>query len=786
MFRNYFKTAWRYIIRNKFYSAITVLGLTIGLAVGLLILFWVNDERSIDAYHSKAKDIYKLENRVGTGESRQIWTHTASAIGYLGKTEVPAIKDMVRFSYDNYFSKFRINNEKIHYEEFIFADPTLFSMFDFPLIKGNKTNPFPDNNSVVITAGTAKKYFGDADPMGQTIQADDSVNMTVTGVIANLPGKSSFRFNMVFPIDIINRRYTDATKKPESNFQEYNYATYLQLQPGTNLAALSTTLRNLHLRTKPDDTDVEYLFLPLTQSHLYHSDGTEAAMGAVRMFTIIAIIILAIACINYVNLSTARAMLRAKEVSLRKIVGAGRLQLFAQFVVETAIVFVMATILALGLIALLMPMFNQLAGKQMLFDPLSPDLWKTIGLTIAGTLVISSIYPALLLSSFDPLKAIRGKISVRVNDVFFRRALVVVQFCFSVILIISTFVIARQLHFIASKKLGYNKENTFAFFVGVDNNLAALKQELSKSRAVTSMALSDGLNIVNMANQTGNNDFDGKQPNSTFMVYPMAINQDFIPFFQIEMAAGRNFSGMPADSAHFILNETAIKTTGIKNPVGKRFTLQGVKGTIIGVVKDFHFASVKSKIEPAIFRYHNKDNWGRLYVRTTGEQTKAAVDVAEKVWNKFNPGVPIGYSFLDETYHRLYTDEQRTGKLFNLFAGIAIFISCMGLLGLTAYTAQVRTREIGVRKVLGATVPGIVSLLARDFLLLVLVAICIASPVAWYVMDKWLGDFAYRVDIGWTVFVLSAGLSILIALLTISFQSIRAALANPIRSLRTD
>lgn len=785
MFRNYFKTAWRYILRNKFYSAITVAGLMIGLTVGLLILFWVRDERSIDAFHSKAGEIYKLENMVGTGESRQIWTNTASAIGHLAKTEIPAVREMVRFVYGGDFSTFRINDKKIYYEEFVFADPSLFSFFDFPLLKGNTSSPFPDDNSVILTESTAKKYFGDTDPMGKTIQADDSVNLTVTGVIADIPSNSSFHFNMVFPISYLNHRLVLPAEKLENNLITYNFTTYLRLQRGTDLAKLSTTLRNLHLRLKPEDTDVGYLLLPLEKAHLYRSDGTPAAITSVRMFTIIAIVILAIACINYVNLSTARAMLRAREVSLRKIVGAARIQLFAQFVLETAMVFIMATLLSLGLIYFLMPFFNQLSGKQMRFDLFSPSLWQTIGLTIAGTLIISSIYPAMLLSSFDPLKALRGKISVRVNDVFFRKSLVVVQFCFSVVLIISTLVIARQLHYIGSRQLGYDKENSFAFFSGPQNKLKAIRQELAKNKSIAGTALSDYMNVVDMGNQTGNNDYDGKPANSTFMVYPIGVDEQFVPFFKMQLAAGQNFTGMPADSTHYILNETAVKTTGITDPIGKRFTLWGKKGTIIGVVKDFHFGSVKSAIEPAVFHYHGQD-FGRLYVRANPGETKAALAAAETAWKNQNAEIPFGYAFLDDTYKRLYTDEQRTGQLFNLFAGIAIFISCMGLLGLTAYTAQVRTREIGVRKVLGATVPSIIALLARDFIRLIVVAIVIASPIAWYTMNQWLDDFADRINIGWAVFAAAAFSSIFIALITISFQSIRAALANPIRSLRTD
>ncbi|MET0635268.1 MAG: ABC transporter permease [Chitinophagaceae bacterium] len=786
MFKNYFKTAWRNLLKNKFYSLITVAGLAIGLTVGILILFWVQDERNIDGFHHNASQIYKLENRVGTNESRQIWTNTASAIGHLGKTEIPAIRDMVRLT-DNsfFFTTFKAGNTKIFDEKKIFTDPSFFTMFDFPLIQGDPNNPFPDDNSVILTKSAAHKYFGDYDPMGKTILAGDSINLTVTGLIADFPLNSAFDFNLMLPINKLNKLPRDAGKSLANDFNSYSYSTFLLLQPGTDLASLSTRLRDLHLRTKSDDTDVEYLFLPLLKAHLYKSDGTESGMETVRMFTIIALIILGIACINYVNLSTARSMLRAKEVSLRKIVGAARSQLFLQFIVETTLVFLVATLVSLGLMALLMPYFNDLSGKQLRFDLFNPHLWTVIGITIACTLLVSSIYPAMLLSSFDPLKAIKGKIAVRLNDVFFRKSLVVTQFAFSVILIICTFIIGKQLSFMQSKKLGYDREQTFSFFADPSNNFEAIRNDMNRSSAVTGLAKSNWLNVVKMDYQTGNNDFDGKPPGSTLMIYPIAIDQDFIPFFKMEMTAGQNFKGLPADSNHFILNETTARQTGLKDPIGKRFKIWNNEGTIIGIVKDFHFASLKSKIEPAIFLY-NKDKWGRLYVRTTGAKAGEAIALAEKTWKKYNADVPFSYAFLDETYAGLYKTEQRTGTLFNIFAGIAIFISCMGLLGLTAYTAQVRTREIGVRKVLGASVPVIIGLLARDFIKLVLIAIVIAIPLAWYVMDKWLADFAYKTHIGWMVFALSGFVAILIALTTISYQSIRTALANPIKSLRTD
>jgi putative ABC transport system permease protein len=789
MFKNYFKTAWRNLLKNKFYSLITIAGLTAGLCVGMLILLWVQDELSYDAFHKKADNIYKLENQVGTGGSRQIWTVTASPIGKLAQNELPEVKDAVRICYNYFYNQFKTGEKTFNEDNKFFTDPSFFNVFDFGLIKGNKNNPFPDDHSVVLTASSAQRYFGDANPIGKVISAEDSTLFTVSGVIADFPKNSRFNYDMLFPISLYAKKlYSNSTdgKNLENDFNQYNYETYLLLQPGTSLKALSTKLRNIHLRMKSDDTDVDYLPMPIKKMHLYKSDGAEAGMETVRMFTIIALVILVIACINYVNLSTARSMLRSREVSLRKIVGAGKMQLFLQFIGETALLFLLAAVLALVLIPLLMPSFNSISGKELEFNLRNPHIWWVIGGTIMGTLIVSSIYPALLLSSFEPLKALKGKVALRINDVFFRKALVVTQFAFSVILIAGTFVISRQLKYIRTKELGYDKEHVFSFnMMEMGKHYDAVKANLLSQPGVQAVTRSNNATLINLTNQTGNNDYEGKGAGETLMVYPVAIDKDYIPFFKMKMTAGANFSGMPADSAHVILNETAVKRAGIKDPVGKRFRLWQNEATIVGVVKDFHFASMKKAIEPAIFYYEPKNNQ-RAYIRTTGSGAAQAIAAAEKEWKKYNSGFPFNYSFLDESFNKLYQDEQRTGTLFNIFAGIAILISCLGLLGLTAYTAQVRTREIGVRKVLGATVPNVVALLAKDFIKLVLISIIVAVPVAWYVMNKWLQDFAYKTNIDWKIFFLAGVLAILIAVVTISFQSIKSALVNPVKSLRSE
>ena len=785
MIRNYIKTAWRNLAKNKFYSLINIAGLTVGLAIGIMILLWVQDELSFDSYHKNTPNIYRLELFGGTGASRQIWTLGVAPIGPLSKQALPQIEDFVRLK-DNGGNIFKYGDKVFADENAGFADPSLFSVFDFPLIQGNATNPFPNDNSVVITKKTAEKFFGTGNPIGKVIRSNDRENLTVSGVVNNFPDNSSINYDMIMPFSyMVHHLLNDDKVDLNSNFSWFSYETFLLLKPGTDLKDLSVKIRQVHLAHKPDDTDADYLLLPLAKMHLYNADLTDKGIGTVRIFFIVALLILVIACINYVNLSTARSMLRSKEISMRKIVGAAKWQLFVQFIVETALLFLLAAALALGLIFILMPIFNQVSGKQLIFNLGDYHIWLVILATIVGTLAASSIYPALLLSSFEPLKALKGKISAGIGDVLFRKILVVTQFVFSIVLIVGTIVITRQLDYIRSKDLGYDKTNVFMFDMrAIGPHYDAVRAELLKQPGILDVARSSG-SIVHIGGQDGTSDWDGKPANSTFIVHPMVVDKDLISFLKLKMASGSAFTGAPNDSAHFILNEAAIKEIGMKNPVGKRFKMDNIAGTIIGVVKDFHFASMKEKIGPTVLIYQPK--WMPIvYVKTTGRDAPLAIKAAEAQFKHYNGQYPFSYFFLDDVFNNLYKGEQTEGKLFNYFAAIAIFISCLGLLGLAAFTAQLRTREIGVRKVLGASVSGIVSLLARDFVKLVFIAILIAIPLSWFAMNRWLQDYAYHIGIGWWVFFAAGLLAIVIAFATISFQSIKAALMNPVKSLRSE
>ncbi|WP_188928280.1 ABC transporter permease [Puia dinghuensis] len=785
MFRNYFKTAWRNLLKNKFYSLINMAGLTAGLVIGILILLWVQDERSFDGFHKKAADIYRLELFGGTGASKQIWSMTVAPIGPLAKKELPEVAEQLRMTYNNYASLYKYRDKSFADERAMFTDPSLFTMFDFPLVEGSAAQPFPDAHSVVITRKTAKKFFGDEPALGKVISTETNENYTVSGVIDDLPLNSTIQFDMLMPMTLMMQKWLEAKIDLNHDFNSYMYFTFLQLKHGVSPAGLGPRLNQVHLRNKPEDTDADYLLLPLNKMHLYNADGSDAGAQTVTIFMIVALLILTIACINYVNLSTARAMLRSKEVSLRKIVGAAKMQLFLQFVVETALLFLFSAVLAVVSVRLVMPLFNQISGKQLVFDIANGRMWTVILCTIGATLVASSIYPAMLLSSFDPLKALKSKLSISRGDAAFRKTLVVIQFASSVILIIGTLVIYRQLNYIRHKDLGYDKSHVFSFWMrDMRPAYETAKGKLLGLTGVQGVTASTNT-IIDMGGISGDNEWDGKAANQTFIVHPIAVDKDFFSFFKMQLAEGEGFTGTKADSTHFLLNETAIKEIGLQHPIGKRFRSWKINGTIVGVVKDFHFGSMKQKIAPALF-YSQPDILSRMYIRTTGENAAATIRAAEELFKQYNAGYPFSYAFLDESFNQLYQSEEREGTLFFYFAAMAIIISCLGLFALAAYATHLRFREIGIRKVLGASVPGIIALLAKDFVRLVLLGILIAVPVAWYAMHQWLTGFAYRTDLNWTVFVIAGLITIVIALATISFQAVKAAVANPVASLKTE
>jgi len=789
MLKNYLLTAWRNIRRNSFYSVLNITGLAIGLAVGILILLWVKDELSFDGFHKNADRIYSVNSHLGTGADARVWTGVPAPIAVFARNSVPEVAKAARII-DRWNPLLTTYGSKSFLEaNTAFADPDFFTIFDFPLLKGNRTHPFRGDQSIVITASIARKYFGNADPMGKVLVMDKTDNFTVTGVLADFPANSSINYDIIFPMDLYAHHFGGNLnwKTIDEDLGDFGFATYLQLRPDASPAAVENKLTAIYREKKgPGGKYDSFALQSLGSIHLITAEGNTSALSIVRIFFAVAILILVIAGINYVNLSTARSMLRSKEVSVRKIIGADKPQLFFQFITESTLLFVLASILAFTLITLLLPLYNNLAAKQLVFNLNDPGVWLVMGCTIVGTLAAASIYPALLLSAFRPIDALRGKIaSLGISNTNFRRILVVIQFACSVGLIISTIVIRDQLRYIREKDLGFDQSQVFSVAMrdGMHNHVSAIVNDLRRLPAVQDVALSEG-SMIGMNGETGDTWWEGKDASKMFLINQGHVDEHFIPTLKMQLVAGSNFAGSPADSSNYILNETAVKSMGMKNPIGKIFSLHNHKGTIIGVVKDFNFASLKEEIKPLILKYDSA-GWG-LFVRTRPGQAANAIAAVGHFWQEYDGGFPFSYSFLDEDFDKLYRADQRVGTLFNVFALVAIIISCLGLFGLATYSAQIRTKEIGIRRVLGASVAQVTSLLARDFIALIALAFLIAAPVAAYLMSGWLHNYAYRTKLTVGIFAVTALAIMLLALITICTQTIRAAVANPVKSLRTE
>lgn len=791
MFKNYIKTAWRSLWKNKFYTAINILGLSIGLTTAILLLLWIQDESSFDKFNKDYNRIYNLSAHFDANGKEQVWGGVPGPL-YKYARSLSQVEAVTRVN-DDWGITFHQPNDKklISGLHVAYIDSSFFSIFNFNTIKGAANNLFTATNNILLTEETAEKIFGTDDVVGKVVSWD-TASFIVTGVLHNFPQNSSLRFDALFPMSLYAKMFTawggnGDWKTIDEDLGNYAYDTYVKLQPNTNFATIESALTKAYKDARNGDSKTKFMLQPLAEKHLISADGNKSGLRIVQVFTIITILLQAIAAVNYVNLSTARAMARAKEVSVRKIIGANKWQLFIQFVAETVIIFVIAAALALVFAGLLIPAYNNISGKSLEFSLANPSVWMLVGVAVSGTLILAGVYPAIHLSSFDPINSLKGKLSQSLSSIVLRKVLVVFQFSISVILIICTLVIGRQMQYISKVNLGYNKEYVFTVPLSDEaiNHIDAVKAELNKTPGISATSLSNVYNIADYGNSTGDIDWPGKLKDNSMIVSSANVDKSFLPLMNFTFIEGGNFTGMPSDTSAYIINETMVIQMGIKPPyVGQQMSLHDVPGTIIGVVKDFHFKSLKDKIGPFVFWTHRWKNM--LYVKTTAAGAQQAIKSVEKIYNKY-PGVnPFTYSFVDSKFDELYKTDNRTKLLFNIFAGIAIFISCLGLLALATYSAQLRTKEIGVRKVLGASVTNIVSLLGKDFIVLVVIAIVIAIPVATYSMNKWLKNFAYKTNISFWLFVLASCIAVGIALLTISFQAIKAALANPVKSLRTE
>ena len=803
MFKNYLKTAWRNIRKNKLFSAINILGLSIGIALCFLIMLYVQDELSYDRFNKKADNIARIIFQADINGGKINESIVMAPVAQTMKKDFPEVQDATRLAKPG-SSKITYKGRTFKDDRLALVDPNFFSIFTLPLIEGDVKTALIQPHTIVITKATAKKYFGGEDAMGKTLAFDNNMaSYKVTGVIDDIPSNSHFHFDMFASM-------TGWEPAKSDSWMGGNFYTYLLLKPGTDYAKMEARFPAMvekymgpqiqkemglslsQFRTKGNS--LGFALQPLTSIHLHSATNNEFEPGGnasyVYIFGGIAVFMLLIACINFINLSTASASKRAKEVGVRKVAGSGRFQLISQFLSESVMITVFALIIAFVLLQLALPAFNEISGKQ-----LNLSIKPSIAFIVLGLLVgvLAGIYPAFYLSSFKPIAVLKGKIAGNNKSFGLRSSLVVFQFFISVGLIIGTIVVYQQMKFIQNKNLGYNKEQliTIQNSYVLGRNEPVFKQQMLQDPRIVS-ATASWYKPAGPSNY--NNALAYPQGNDNLIVNGVDyhVDEEYIPTFGMHMIAGRNFSkDFPTDSLGIILNETAVQALGWNSmtAVGKTVIRQNSdRGTnvpfhVIGIVKNFNFKSLHQVISPLFMSYEPE---GGLIFKIKTSDVQGLLATMKKRWDSYNTDEPFTYAFMDDLYNKTYSAEQKTGTILNIFSVLTIFVACLGLFGLVTYAAEQRTKEIGIRKVLGASVTQVTKMLSKEFLKLVLIASLIAFPAAWWAMNKWLQSFAFRITISWWVFVVAAGTALLIALVTVSSQAIKAAMANPVKSLRSE
>lgn len=762
------------------------MGLALGMTCSLLIMLWVKDELAMDKFHANDNRLYRvMENQFYSG-SISTFPSTPGIFAENVVKDIPEIQMASQCLWEE--EPLFTVNDTFDKEKGRYVQKDFLKMFSFKLTKGDAATALARPDAVVLSKKLADKYFKGQDPIGKMIRIDNKENVIVTGVLDEIPTSSSLKFEFLMSFDRWAKENTWAKEWGNNGPR-----CYVMLAPNTSLEKVNAKLKG-YIKSKNKGSNVEMFLQNYGESYLYSNwEGGKQNGGRieyVRIFSVVAIVILLIACINFMNLATARSLKRSREIGVRKVVGASKGQLIGQFIGESLLVSFIAMGVSLLLVLFILPSFNALTDKQLALNFGDVSFWSTIILLTLLTGIVSGSYPALFMSSLRPIVVLKGALKINPSAAYFRKALVVFQFSLSIILILGMIVVYRQIDFIHNKNLGFAREDLL--YIPLEGELAknypTFKQELLKQpgiKNVTSAASSP----LEVGSSTQGVTWPGKDTTKLILFSSNPITYDYIKTMGIQLVDGRDFSAdYGTDTLNYLVNEAAARKIGYKDPVGKELTMWGDKGTIIGVMKDYHHNSLHVPIEPLILRLVKKD-WGygqNVIVRTEAGQTKQALASMEKVLKQFNPGFPFRYYFTDQEISKNYKTELTVNKLSRYFAFLAIFISCLGLFGLVTFTAEQRTKEIGVRKVLGASVTSILAMLSKDFLRLVLIAIVIASPLAWWAMHKWLQDFAYRIDIGWGVFVIAGLAAVSIALLTVSFQAVKAARANPVKSLRTE
>jgi putative ABC transport system permease protein len=788
MLKNYFLIAFRNIVKNLGFSLINILGLSIGITATLLILLWVQDELSFDRFHNNADNLYQVEeNQYYSGEVYHV-TVTPYPSGPVWKEEIPEITDACRYQWPSGML-FRYGEKAFYESGCIAVDQSFFSMFSFPIIQGDKQTLLAEPYSTVMTNETAQKYFGDEDPLGKTLLVNNKYEFTVTGIVENPPKNSTLSFDLLVPFD-----YLKETGQYSDHWGSNSIRTYVQLNENAIIDSVNRKLTQIARNHNPESS-TDFLVLPFTRIHLHQYFGYGHSPGQiilVYIFSIIAAFVLLIACINFMNLSTARSANRAREIGMRKVMGGTRQNLVFQFFGESFLLTIISVILALLLTGSIMSVFNDITGKELSLQNLIhyKFIIGLIILTIA-TAFIAGIYPSVFLSSFKPVNILKGELSMGVRSGLFRKILVVFQFTLTVFLVIGTVVIYKQLIFIRDIDLGFNKDQLLYIYLRGDikNNYYTLKEELLKNPDVKGISASMHT-PANIGSNSGGADWDGKDPELQTLIGFSAVDFDYTETMQIDMLAGRTFSkdystDLATDSTGvFLINEEVVKIMGVDDPVGTRFDFLGLNGNIIGIMKNFHFQPVRNKIEPLALTVSDVRWFNSMIIRIESADVIKTMKEITETWNEILPQYPLEYHFVDEEYDRMYRTETRLSKIIQYFTILAIIIACLGLFGLVSFTCEVRTREIGIRKVMGARVMKIIYLLSVEFTRLVFISCLLAIPLAYFVMKRFLQDFAYHTQLNWWIFVLAGIAALVIAILTVSYQAVRTSLINPARSLR--
>ncbi len=790
MFRNYFKTAVRNLWKNKVFSFINIMGLALGLACSLIIMLWVNDEYNVDAFHKNGSQLYSVYEKQYRDDGIDAFFGGPGVMADEMKRVLPEVQYATNYAWDE-LSTFEANN-KIIKESGNHAGADFFKMFSYPLSEGSAITALSDPSSITISKKMAEEFFGSpAEAIGKTIRYQNNTDFKISAVFDDVPKNSTEHFDFILPWQHFLQGNSWAKDWTNNGPQ-----CFIMLRKGTDAAAFEKKTTQFLDAYNKEQTKHSYIRLGIEKyGDVYlHSNFDKngnisgGRIQYVKLFSIVAIFILLIACINFMNLTTARSVKRAKEIGVRKVIGALRFALIKQFIGEALVIVSIAIIIALLIVMLMLPQFNQLTDKQIQLPFNNSNFWLSIAALLFVTGFIAGSYPALYLSSFKPVRVLKGSMKFSSSALWFRKGLVVFQFMLSIILIIGTIVVSKQVNYIQTMNLGYDRENLL--YIPLEGDLIS-KYELFKNESLKMPGIKNISRITDnpteIDNGTGGVQWTGKDPNLDIQFTQSAVGYDFVKTMHLQLVQGRDFSkDFATDSVGYIINESALKIIGYKNPIGKPLTFWQKPGTIIGVLKDFHFNSLHEPIRPIVLRLGENIEWGQALVKTQPGKTKEALASLEKVCKELNPKFPFSYKFSDEEYAKLYKSEQVVNKLANCFAFLAIFISCLGLLGLVMFTAEQRTKEFGIRKVLGASPVTLFNLLSKEFLLLVLIALIIASPLAWMFMHNWLQDYAYKIDLSWWMFVIAGITAIIIALITVSFQAIKTSLANPVKSLRTE